>query len=112
MIVEGDHILGHESAGDIIAAHPSVTHLKVGDRVAVEPNIICNECEPCLTGRYNGCEKVDFLSTPPVPGLLRRYVNQALLSQHTLKRAFDVLGTHYEATSVCAFPRIVRSDEF
>lgn len=75
MIVEGDHILGHESAGDVIAVHPSVTSLKVGDRVAIEPNIICNECEPCLTGRYNGCEKVEFLSTPPVPGLLRRYVN-------------------------------------
>ncbi|CAL3972122.1 unnamed protein product [Diplocarpon coronariae] len=75
MIVRGAHILGHESAGVILAAHPSVTHLKPGDRVAIEPNIICNACEPCLTGRYNGCEAVQFLSTPPVPGLLRRYVN-------------------------------------
>ncbi|KAI0338447.1 acetyl-CoA synthetase-like protein [Trametopsis cervina] len=32
--------------------------------------------------------------------LLRRYINQTLLSQHTLKHAFDVLGTHYEATSI------------
>ncbi|KAI0438027.1 putative sorbitol dehydrogenase [Xylaria telfairii] len=31
MIVEGDHILGHESAGQIIAVHPSVTHLKIGN---------------------------------------------------------------------------------
>ncbi|KAH6724560.1 chaperonin 10-like protein [Leptodontidium sp. MPI-SDFR-AT-0119] len=75
MIVEDTHILGHESAGVVLAVHPSVTSLKVGDRVAVEPNIICGECEPCLTGRYNGCDKVLFLSTPPVPGLLRRYVN-------------------------------------
>jgi len=75
MIVTGDHVLGHESAGEVIAAHPSVTSLKVGDRVAVEPQVICGQCEPCLTGRYNGCEAVDFLSTPPVPGLLRRYVN-------------------------------------
>lgn len=69
MIVGCDHILGHESAGEIIAAHPSVTNLKVGDRVAVEPQVICNACEPCLTGRYNGCNSVDFLSTPPVPGV-------------------------------------------
>jgi L-iditol 2-dehydrogenase len=75
MVVEADHILGHESAGQVIAVHPSVTSLKPGDRVAIEPNIICNQCEPCLTGRYNGCERVQFLSTPPVPGLLRRYVN-------------------------------------
>jgi L-iditol 2-dehydrogenase len=75
MIVTDTHILGHESAGVALAVHSSVDSLKVGDRVAIEPNIICGECEPCLTGRYNGCEKVLFLSTPPVPGLLRRYVN-------------------------------------
>ena len=74
MIVEDTHILGHESAGVVLAVHPSVTILIPGDRVAIEPNIICHECEPCLTGRYNGCEKVRFLSTPPVDGLLRRYV--------------------------------------
>ncbi|KAJ9130421.1 L-arabinitol 4-dehydrogenase [Pleurostoma richardsiae] len=84
MIVGGDHVLGHESAGEIIAVHPSVTSLKVGDRVAVEPQVICNECEPCLTGRYNGCEKVDFLSTPPVPGLLRRYVNHPAVWCHKI----------------------------
>ncbi len=84
MIVDDDHILGHESAGDIIAVHPSVAHLKVGDRVAIEPNIICNECEACLTGRYNGCEKVQFLSTPPVPGLLRRYVNHPAVWCHKI----------------------------
>jgi L-iditol 2-dehydrogenase len=75
MIVTDAHILGHESAGVIVAKHPSVTTHELGDRVAIEPNIICNACEPCLTGRYNGCERVLFRSTPPVPGLLRRYVN-------------------------------------
>ncbi|KAF2155412.1 GroES-like protein [Myriangium duriaei CBS 260.36] len=74
MIVTGEHILGHESAGTVLAVHPSVKHLKPGDRVAVEPTIPCATCEPCLTGRYNGCTNVLFRSTPPVPGLLRRYV--------------------------------------
>src|SRR4051812_19717521 len=68
MIVEDTHILGHESSGQIIAVHPSVTSLQPGDRVAIEPNIPCFACEPCLTGRYNGCPRVQFLSTPPVPG--------------------------------------------
>lgn len=84
MIVEGDHILGHESAGQILAVAPDVKTLKPGDRVAIEPNIICNECEPCLTGRYNGCENVLFLSTPPVPGLLRRYVNHPAIWCHKI----------------------------
>ncbi|KAI8955089.1 GroES-like protein [Xylaria longipes] len=100
MIVEGDHILGHESAGQIIAVHPSVTHLKVGDRVAVEPNVICNECEPCLTGRYNGCEKVEFLSTPPVPGLLRRYVNHPAIWCHKIGNMSYEDGAMLEPLSV------------
>ncbi|KAI0860149.1 GroES-like protein [Xylaria cubensis] len=100
MIVEGDHILGHESAGQIIAVHPSVTHLKVGDRVAVEPNVICNECEPCLTGRYNGCEKVEFLSTPPVPGLLRRYVNHPAVWCHKIGNMSYEDGAMLEPLSV------------
>ncbi|KAL2858099.1 chaperonin 10-like protein [Aspergillus pseudodeflectus] len=84
MIVTGDHILGHESAGQVLAVAPDVTSLKVGDRVAIEPNIICNVCEPCLTGRYNGCERVAFLSTPPVDGLLRRYVNHPAIWCHKI----------------------------
>ncbi|KAK4181075.1 putative sorbitol dehydrogenase [Triangularia setosa] len=84
MIVTCDHVLGHESAGEIIAVHPSVKTLQVGDRVAIEPQVICNECEPCLTGRYNGCERVDFLSTPPVAGLLRRYVNHKAVWCHKI----------------------------
>lgn len=40
--------------------------------------------------------------------LLRRYINQSLVSQSDLKRAFGILGTHYEMTSVSAhaLPRI------
>lgn len=74
MIVTGPQILGHESAGTILHAHPSVTHLSPGERVAIEPQVPCSTCTPCLEGRYNLCLNVRFLSTPPVPGLLRRYV--------------------------------------
>jgi L-iditol 2-dehydrogenase len=84
MIVEADHILGHESSGQVLAVHPSVKSLQPGDRVAIEPNIPCHACEPCLTGRYNGCPNVAFLSTPPVPGLLRRYVNHPAVWCHKL----------------------------
>lgn len=84
MIVKDTHILGHESAGTVLSVHPSVKTLKPGDRVAIEPNIPCFTCEPCLTGRYNGCESVEFLSTPPVYGLLRRYVKHPAVWCHKL----------------------------
>lgn len=100
MIVEGDHVLGHESAGEIIAVHPSVTDFKVGERVAIEPQVICNACEPCLTGRYNGCERVDFLSTPPVTGLLRRYVNHPAVWCHKIGNMSYENGALLEPLSV------------
>ncbi|KAH9009144.1 chaperonin 10-like protein [Lactarius pseudohatsudake] len=81
MIVEDKHVLGHESAGEIITVHPSVTHLKPGDRVAIEPGIPCHTCAPCLVG---GCERVLFRSTPPVPGLLRRYITHPAVWCHKL----------------------------
>lgn len=100
MVVEGSHVLGHESAGDIVAVHPSVKTLKVGDRVAVEPNVICNACEPCLTGRYNGCESVEFCSTPPFNGLLRRYVNHPAVWCHKIGNMSYEDGSLLEPLSV------------
>ncbi|RUS33236.1 chaperonin 10-like protein [Jimgerdemannia flammicorona] len=44
-------VLGHESAGVVSALGPGVTHLKVGDRVALEPGICCRVCEQCKNGR-------------------------------------------------------------
>ena len=100
MVVTGDHILGHESAGEIIAVHPDVTSLKVGDRVAVEPNIPCHNCEPCRVGRYNGCQHDTFLSTPPVHGLLRRYVNHPAIWCHKLGTLSYENGALLEPLSV------------
>lgn len=84
MVVRDAHILGHESSGVVIRVHPSVTSLAPGDAVAIEPNIPCLHCTPCLTGRYNGCTSVRFLSTPPVPGLLRRYLTHPAVWCHKL----------------------------
>ncbi|KAI9824178.1 MAG: L-arabinitol 4-dehydrogenase [Phylliscum demangeonii] len=100
MVVRGEHILGHESAGVVIATHPSVSSLAIGDRVAIEPNVICHRCEPCLTGRYNGCERVQFASTPPYPGLLRRYVNHPARWCHALGSLSYEEGALLEPLSV------------
>lgn len=100
MIVEGNHVLGHESAGEVITVHPSVETLKVSDQVAVKPNIICSACEPCLTGRYNGCEAVEFCSTPPFDGLLRRHVNHPAIWCHKIGKMSYEDGSLLEPLSV------------
>lgn len=106
--VTGPHILGHESAGVVIATHPTVTSLKLGDRVAVEPHIICNACEPCLTGRYNGCKNLLFRSSPPSQGLLRRYVNHPATWCHKIGNLSYDEGALLEPLSV-ALTGVTRS---
>ena len=40
-------VLGHESSGIIMQVGESVKHLKVGDRVAIEPGVPCRYCDYC-----------------------------------------------------------------
>ena len=46
---------GHEYAGRVMAIAEDVTNVKVGDRVAVDPNIPCGHCRACLKGLTNLC---------------------------------------------------------
>lgn len=73
-VVEPPFVLGHESGGTVVQVGKDVTHLKVGDRVALEPGKTCGHCEFCKTGRYNLCPDVVFFATPPVDGVFQEYV--------------------------------------
>ncbi|MBL3667522.1 zinc-dependent alcohol dehydrogenase family protein [Streptomyces sp. M2CJ-2] len=48
---------GHEFAGEVVGVGSAVTELSVGDRVAVDPSLYCNECRYCRHGRNNLCER-------------------------------------------------------
>ena len=69
-VVKDPMVLGHESAGTVVAAGTAVTGLKKGDRVALEPGYPCRRCEPCLGGHYNLCPEMKFAATPPYDGTL------------------------------------------
>jgi L-iditol 2-dehydrogenase len=73
-VVEGDFILGHECAGEVVAVGSAVKKLAVGDRVALEPGKTCGKCKYCKTGRYNLCPDVEFFATPPYHGVFTNYV--------------------------------------
>ncbi|HAF86462.1 MAG TPA: L-threonine 3-dehydrogenase, partial [Sphaerochaeta sp.] len=49
-------IPGHEFAGIVDAVGEGVTRFALDDHVAVEPNISCNNCSACFSGRPNFCE--------------------------------------------------------
>ncbi len=48
-------IPGHEFSGIVVEAGKDVDYLKVGDRVAPDPNIFCNHCEFCRNDQGNHC---------------------------------------------------------
>ncbi|GHU01693.1 sorbitol dehydrogenase [Betaproteobacteria bacterium] len=73
-VVEPPFVLGHEPGGTVVKVGAEVTHLKVGDRVALEPGKTCGHCEFCREGKYNLCPDVVFFATPPVDGVFQEYV--------------------------------------
>lgn len=73
-VVKPPFVLGHEPGGTVVQVGKGVTHLKVGDRVALEPGKTCGHCEFCRQGLYNLCPEVVFFATPPVDGVFQEYV--------------------------------------
>lgn len=54
-------ILGHEYLGEVLEVGKWVSHLKPGDRVAVDPNVTCGLCKYCRIGLPNMCENMTTL---------------------------------------------------
>jgi NADPH2:quinone reductase len=53
--VETPVVLGHESAGTVAEVGADVTRFGVGDRVAMNPIVPCNECSACKRGDTHLC---------------------------------------------------------
>ena len=73
-VVKPPFVLGHEPSGEVVAVGKDVKHLKVGDKVALEPGKTCGHCEFCREGLYNLCPDVEFFATPPIDGVFQEYV--------------------------------------
>jgi len=70
-VVEEPMVLGHEASGVVVEVGDEVTHLKVGDRVCMEPGIPDPNSRATRLGMYNLDPAVIFWATPPVHGVLR-----------------------------------------
>ncbi len=67
-------IIGHEVAAVVEAVGPGVSDFKPGDKVTVEPQVVCGECYPCSIGRFNVCEKLKVMGVH-LDGFCREYVS-------------------------------------
>ncbi|HAP42336.1 MAG TPA: NAD(P)-dependent alcohol dehydrogenase [Nitrospira sp.] len=70
-VVREPLVLGHEAAGTVVEVGRAVPHLRVGDRVCMEPGIPDAGSRAARLGRYNLDPAVRFWATPPVHGCLR-----------------------------------------
>jgi D-arabinitol dehydrogenase (NADP+) len=66
-------IPGHEFSGIIVSTGNLVKRFKAGDRVAVEPNIACDNCAHCLNNRQNFCLNWQAIGVT-LPGGMEQYV--------------------------------------
>ena len=70
-------VLGHENSGVVAAIGSEVTNVKVGDRVAVDPNIYCGQCEFCLTQRPELCDHLSAVGVTRDGGLAEQFTAPA-----------------------------------
>jgi L-iditol 2-dehydrogenase len=63
-VVEFPFTVGHECAGTVLEVGSGVKRVRPGDRIAIEPAIICGECDQCVAGRENTCRHNRFLGCP------------------------------------------------
>jgi D-arabinitol dehydrogenase (NADP+) len=66
-------IPGHEFSGVVVKTGARVTRFREGERVAVEPNIPCNNCSECLHNRQNFCQNWQAVGVT-LQGAMAEYV--------------------------------------
>ena len=52
---------GHEVSGEIEALGEGVTGFSLGQKVTIQPQVVCGECYPCRHGKYNLCESLKVM---------------------------------------------------
>ncbi|MGE4373174.1 MAG: alcohol dehydrogenase catalytic domain-containing protein [Xanthobacter sp.] len=61
-------VLGHEAAGHI------TTGPRAGERVTINPLVVCGTCPACTSGRSHLCPDRQIISMPPRPGAFAQMV--------------------------------------
>ena len=72
-------IPGHEFVGEVIEAEDVSW---IGQRVVGEINVVCNECEQCLSGRPTHCENRTVLGIVNRDGTFAEFTNLPIANLH------------------------------
>ncbi len=104
---------GHEVSGEVVEIGEGVEGLYVGQKVTIEPQVVCGKCHPCRHGKYNLCEElkvmgfqttgtaseyfaVDAAKITPLPGDMGfdegAMLEPLAVAVHAVRRMGDVSG--------------------
>lgn len=65
---------GHETSGKVTALGQGVTAFRIGQKVTIEPQVVCGACYPCRHGKYNLCERLKVMGFQTT-GVASEYVS-------------------------------------
>lgn len=52
---------GHEVSGEVAALGEGVTGFTIGQKVTIQPQVVCGKCYSCRHGKYNLCEELKVM---------------------------------------------------
>ncbi len=93
------HIPGADGAGEIAALGEGVTGWKVGERVVINPNLSCGNCEFCLAGMENRCDEWGLLGET-TRGTYAEYIS---IPSRNLLEIPEGFGFHQAAAAALVF---------
>jgi NADPH:quinone reductase-like Zn-dependent oxidoreductase len=86
--LELPHVCGADGAGEVSALGEGVAQLKIGDRVVINANLGCGQCDYCLSGWDNMCRNWNLLGET-VRGTYAEYVALSERQLYRLPAEFD-----------------------
>lgn len=86
--LELPHINGADGAGEVAQLGNEVTGFSIGERVVINPNFGCGNCEFCLNGQDNMCSNWHLLGET-IRGTYAEYVCVPERQLYKLPEAFD-----------------------
>ncbi|MDX9992982.1 MAG: zinc-binding dehydrogenase [Anaerolineales bacterium] len=87
--LEYPHIPGADGAGEIAALGEGVAGWTLGERVALNPNLGCGECDFCQKGQDNLCRRWNLLGET-LPGTYAEFVCLPARQLFRLPAGFDI----------------------
>ena len=87
--LEMPHINGADGAGEVARLGDNVTGFEIGDRVVINSNLGCGECDYCLAGWDNMCRNWHLLGET-VRGTYAEYIALPARQLYKLPEGFDL----------------------